>query len=133
MTDCLPVDVDSARERLAEIARARRLALGRSQDEVARLGGMKARSTVISVEQGRAVKEFTLYKLDIGLDWEPGSAVAVLNGGDPTEALPFKGLRRRIEAAHRAGELTDAAYADLIAEIEETETRHAQHAKGRSG
>lgn len=71
------------RERLAERTHARRLELLRTVNQVATRAGLAPR-TVMKVEAAEPVREINLYKLDVGLDWEPGSARRVLEGGEPT-------------------------------------------------
>jgi transcriptional regulator with XRE-family HTH domain len=72
-------------ERLGRIVKARRDQLGLSQREVADQGG-PSDSTQTVIERGdvRPVSQLTLKKLDAALRWEPGSAKAILGGGDAT-------------------------------------------------
>lgn len=62
----------------------RRMELLRTTNEVARLARLAPR-TVTKVEAGEPVRELNLYKLDAGLDWQRGSAVRILQGGEPAE------------------------------------------------
>lgn len=78
---CVAVGTDSAR--LGGHVRARRNALGLTQREAAVKAGI-ATQTWINVEQGEKVKERTLVKVDTAMRWTPGSAAAVLRGGEPT-------------------------------------------------
>lgn len=73
------------RDRLAEYARTRRLSLGWTMKEVAGRAGI-SHATVRSIERGDSVKDWIVWKLDRGLDWEGGSAERILNGGEPTIA-----------------------------------------------
>ncbi len=70
------------RERLGQVAKRRRLALGRTIAEVAKAAGITAK-TVGQIEAGNRVRELTLWRLNAGLDWQEGSSQAVLNGGEP--------------------------------------------------
>jgi hypothetical protein len=82
--------------RLGQLVKKRRLELRRTQVDVYRAGG-PSDTTLTGLEQGTAtsVSKDTLRKLDVGLDWEPGSATRVyLREGDP-ETLP-KQTRRGI-------------------------------------
>ncbi|OMC08579.1 helix-turn-helix domain-containing protein [Mycolicibacterium fortuitum] len=63
----------------------------RAQAEIAANGG-PSDETISKIEQGRwrptrSVQK-TLEKLESGLDWAPGSANAILSGGEPTELHP---------------------------------------------
>lgn len=75
-------------ERLGRYVRAARGP--RSQRDIRKAGG-PSDETISKIERGkwrpkRGVQE-TLDKLDVGLDWEPGSAVSVLEGGEPTPVV----------------------------------------------
>ncbi|MCT1885775.1 helix-turn-helix domain-containing protein [Dietzia cinnamea] len=70
--------------RLGEHVAARRLALGLSYTQVHQQGGPSdTRTRAIENGTGPALRSSTLDKLDTALRWAPGSARAVLNGGDP--------------------------------------------------
>ena len=73
------------REELGTLARQRRLTLGLQQEEIARRAGLRSRTTVISFEAGRSVKQRTLWKLDTGYGWRPGSSELFLETGKPPE------------------------------------------------
>lgn len=81
--------------RFGQMVKARRDALGMTQEEVAALGG-PSDTTFTKIENldwtpGRAT---TLKKLDAGLRWEEGSSARILyEGGDPVD------LRQATEAA----------------------------------
>lgn len=69
-------------DRLARQIRERRLSLGLAQAEVAE----RARLTPVTVsrlENSHPAKTRTLWKLDRGLAWKPGSAERILGGGEP--------------------------------------------------
>lgn len=70
--------------RLGDAIRRRRLTLDLSQEELGRRSGVTP-VTISRIENGHSAKIRTLWKLDRGLEWEPGSAEAVLRGGEPTE------------------------------------------------
>lgn len=92
--------------RLGRIVRAARGA--RSQQDIRENGG-PSDETLSKIEQGnykptRSVQS-TLEKLDKGFGWAPGSAHAVLAGGDPRPAvtsddLDDESVRLRIQLAH---------------------------------
>lgn len=72
-------------QRLADAVVARRAQLRLSQEDVRAAGGPS--DVVLSrIEQCREPhpRGNTIQKLDVGLQWEPGSAAAVLAGGEPT-------------------------------------------------
>lgn len=82
------------RQVLAERARHRRYSLDLTIEEVARRAKVSP-VTIGHIEAGRSVKDRTLWRLDIGLDWVRGSAEQILKTGgeaDPTE-LPASGER----------------------------------------
>lgn len=69
--------------RLAEYVIARRVALGyQTRRALSDAIGVSDR-TLAKVEDGIAVGRSTLGALDNGLDWRPGSANTVLQGGEP--------------------------------------------------
>lgn len=70
------------RERLGQVAKRRRLALGRTIAQVAEAAGITPK-TVGKIEAGSRVRELTLWRLNAGLDWQEGSTQSVLNGGEP--------------------------------------------------
>jgi hypothetical protein len=72
--------------RLGKLVRARRLALGLTQDAVQAAGGPSdRRQTAIELGRLPVPTPFTLAKVDRVLRWEAGSAERVLEGGEPTE------------------------------------------------
>ncbi|MFE3229291.1 hypothetical protein [Nocardia sp. NPDC059228] len=73
--------------RLGQLAHQRRLELGLSQAKVAEAGG-PSDTTQTALEAGALskVRPATLRKLDIGLQWAPGSAAAILRGEEPAAA-----------------------------------------------
>jgi hypothetical protein len=69
--------------RLAFFARQRRGQLRLTQEQASANCGLSKR-TLMQIEAGEASpSELTLGKLDVGLQWEPGSARTVLDGGEP--------------------------------------------------
>lgn len=76
--------------RLAHAARNRRLSLDLDQTEVAARAGLSS-ITISKIENGHSVKLRTLWKLDKGLDWQPGSAAQVASDGLPPVELPYAG------------------------------------------
>lgn len=78
----------AAVDALSTAVNSRRAFLGRSQLEVWRAGG-PANSTLTSVEGAVSltIKPSTLRKLDVGLDWQAGTAIGILKGEiNPTAA-----------------------------------------------
>lgn len=80
---------------LGDAVRERRLRLGFTQRQAAEACGMSDR-TFIRIEKGTGpvARDLTLSRLDEGLEWEPGSAQRVLDGGEPTPN-PSLGTSRR--------------------------------------
>lgn len=75
---------------LGDLVRRRRLVLGLSQEALAQAAKVSA-VTVINIEAGRPVKVPTLWKLDRGLRWEPGTAEKLRRdelAEPPTEPAP---------------------------------------------
>jgi|GEM_PF-2331623 len=72
-------------KRLGDAVSRRRQQLGLSQRALWKAGG-PSNSTLTGIENGVAdrVSPKTLGNLDRSLQWEPGSAKTVLDGGDPT-------------------------------------------------
>jgi transcriptional regulator with XRE-family HTH domain len=79
-----PKGVDSARDfnRLADYAINRRVQLGLSRTQVAELMKMTDK-TVERIELGKSVRAGTHAALEVALEWQPGSARRVLEGGEP--------------------------------------------------
>lgn len=77
--------MDSAKlRRFGKIVHARRMTLGLTQVQVADRGGPSDKKQT-QIENGTppAPAVSTLAKIDIGMQWKPGSAAAALHGGDP--------------------------------------------------
>lgn len=72
------MSTDEQRLRLGRVAEERRKALG-----VPVMRVLPARQTWERVKNGLTVSERTLRKLEESLQWEPLSADAILDGGDP--------------------------------------------------
>ncbi|AJP04742.1 hypothetical protein TU94_28130 [Streptomyces cyaneogriseus subsp. noncyanogenus] len=76
-------------ERLARIARRRRVELGLALNDVnAKAGGLSNR-TWQRVEKGLQIRETNYVKIDGLLRWAPGSCLGVLDGRDP---VPVEGM-----------------------------------------
>lgn len=77
--------MSSRTKRLGVAVKMRRLSLGLSHDEVKQAGG-PSDTTVSKIENDAAgvPARITLQRLDTALRWEPGSARAVMDGGQPT-------------------------------------------------
>lgn len=94
-------------QRLAERVRARRGALGLTQEQVAEKAGIEKR-TLGSIEQKpRPRRATTLGGLERALEWAEGSVSQVLSGGEPTVAGDYE-----IQVRRRLGSKQDA-YAKL--------------------
>jgi hypothetical protein len=76
-------------QNLADHVKARRDEKDWSQLDVYNRGG-PSNSTLTAIEAARppAPSRSTIRKLDIALDWEPGSTRDVLAGGEPTPIVP---------------------------------------------
>lgn len=71
------------RQRLASFVIARRMELGmRDRRALERKSGISDR-TLGKVELGQSVNASTLGGIELALDWEPGSATRILQGGEP--------------------------------------------------
>lgn len=93
-------------KRLARAVLARRTELDLSQLDVWQAGG-PSNTTLTEIENGRTetLTRTTARRLDVGLQWEVGSAKRVWEGGEPTPVVPGTSskdsawLRRQIEDA----------------------------------
>jgi transcriptional regulator with XRE-family HTH domain len=114
------VDMRDQRLRaLANYVRARRVALNLNQGDLASRGGPGV-VTVGKIERGEIAKPevSTLRRLDTALQWEPGSAAAVLDGGQVRELVddaPGAGI---IAAISRESRLIPEARAHLLNQLE---------------
>lgn len=116
------MDPDDNWERLAEIAVARRNALGlESRESFAQATGLSYR-TLASFERGeRRVSDGTLAIIEQALAWQPGSARDVLRGGDAspvdrsseTSSGQFSWIRGFAEAYRIAADLAEAGQVGL--------------------
>ncbi|CAM3063786.1 helix-turn-helix transcriptional regulator [Skermania piniformis] len=81
---------------LGKAVKARRTRQGWTQTQVAEAGG-PSHATLVKLENGNLPKltPAVLAKLDQGLNWAPGSAVAIMSGGEPT---PLETSRRAVVA-----------------------------------
>lgn len=73
--------------RLARYVKDRRLHLGLARQRAADLAGM-SKDTWKRIEEGTGVRDMSYVKLDPVLQWAPGSARAVLHGGEPILVRP---------------------------------------------
>lgn len=97
--------------RLGEAARKRRTDMKQTQDEIARAGGLSPSSqTRLETGNVKRVSSATLDKIDDSLEWEPGSARAILDGGEPT---PLPGTRYE-PPSRRHSSVLDAIMADPL-------------------
>lgn len=106
--------MSSKAHRLAKAVRARRKELDVSQLDVWQAGG-PSNTKLTEIENGRteSLTRTTARKLDIGLQWEPGSAKRIWEGGEPTPLISTRVppadaqlLRQQIEAAEEIDDLT---------------------------
>jgi hypothetical protein len=80
----MPAPTDHDRDRLAQVARARRADLGLAlTDATAKEAGL-SKGTWTRVEKGLPIRETNYVKIDGALHWAAGSCLAVLKGGKPT-------------------------------------------------
>lgn len=95
--------------RFGRLVKARRDALGLTQEEVSALGG-PSDTTFTKIENltWRPGRQNTLRKIDAGLKWEPGSSARILyENGDPTPlpSTPAQPSDGPIDIAHMAIEI----------------------------
>ena len=111
--------MQNRREELGALARRRRLTMGLQQEEIARRAGLRSRTTVIAFEAGRSVKQRTLWKLDDGYGWRPGSSELFLETGTPPKLAEH--VEEFTDPAERRiwgiGELSEARRREVIAEL----------------
>lgn len=95
-------------DRLSAYALSWRKRLKLRREDVAARGETSPK-TIERIENGEPVRPTSLAALEIGLDWEPGSARAVLDGGEPTplggKVVKPVGEMTRAEAVDRAEEI----------------------------
>lgn len=92
------------KQRLAAYVAARRNELGLNQADAAVAGGTSLSSwNIIENPKASAPQGATLAAVDRALGWAPGSARAVLDGGEPT--MP----RRELAAADAVADAMDEA------------------------
>lgn len=98
--------------RLGHKARQRRIALGLSQPEVNAAGGPST-GVISKIENAKqtSYEERVLVQLERALQWRPGSATAVLEGGEPADATS-EGTRPALPSG-AAGKVVADARADL--------------------
>lgn len=123
--------------RLGRYVRARRHELDRTQLDVAAAGG-PSNSTLTSLEKGedRPVSRTTLNRLDVGLDWMPGSAKAVLEGGEPKvqTAIPVRREPTWVAAPGVANDgpaVTNAAVLEAIRDMADAVREMSRGARER--
>lgn len=111
-------------QNLADHVKARRLHKDWTQLDVYNQGG-PSNSTLTAVEDARTPgpSRSTIRKLDVGLQWESGSARRVLEGGEPTPIDIGESVTpsREDEATflyRKPDELTNDEWRELIARTE---------------
>lgn len=106
-------------DHLARHVRERRRDLALSQLEVWQAGG-PSNTTLTAIENGlaKSLQNATAKKLDRGLQWRPGSARRVWDGGEPMpqEASTVDDLAAKVEASNLAPE-TKALILERLAEL----------------
>ncbi|AYB69463.1 transcriptional repressor [Corynebacterium phage Juicebox] len=108
-------------DHLAEVVVSRRRALGLSQQAVASAGGPSdTTQSRIEAAGTPGPSRQTLDKLDVGLQWEPGSARRVYeDGGEPTELVepgPFASTQKIPAGMSGVQQMMARVFADLEAE-----------------
>ena len=80
---------------------ARRLAVLRiNRAELARRGGPSRSTLNKAITGARRLSAATLMRLDASLGWAPGSAAAIVAGGEPAARLPRTGAGDACSAEH---------------------------------
>jgi transcriptional regulator with XRE-family HTH domain len=106
-------DVRHDLARLGRRVRQRRYELGLTQRDAA-VAGRVSDQTWVNVERGTKVSDRTLASVERSLRWQPGSAQAVAEGGEPVETGGSdRSLQERVAALE----------AELIALRDELATR----------
>lgn len=114
--------MDADWERLADMVRRRREALGLTQVQLAERTGLTD-TTIGNLEGGRRFKRVpaSVPAVEQGLGWAPGSARVVLAGGEPTliaevaDSMPLDERYRRIESV--SPEQLSEAVEDMVYEV----------------
>lgn len=110
-------------ERLGEQVKKRRDELELSQIDVWQAGG-PSNTTLSLVENGlvETLTRTTARKLDKGLQWEPGSARAVWNGGEPVPLLPgvSPNLSAKLRKIVEESDLEEGKRAAILSILDET-------------
>lgn len=103
-------------DHLARAVSSRRARLGRTQEQLAQYGGPSGRA-VRDIEAARieAITESALAKLDRGLDWAPGSAARILDGGTPDNDDTVEQWEALAEAVRRRRDSLRLRQSDLEA------------------
>lgn len=111
-------DADGDRRRLANYVRARRHALGwHNTRDFAEAAGVST-ATISAIETGKNVRANSVAMVEIALGWRPGSAEAVLLGGEPvTDDAPAPAPEKPVTASE-VRRLVDM----LLDEYEDPET-----------
>lgn len=101
--------MDRDLDRLARVAKARRLELGLARNKAAAELGI-SKDTWKRLEQGQPIREINYTKIDGALHWAAGSCVAVTEGGEPIAieahsedtiiaTVPVEGLEGEVQEA----------------------------------
>ncbi len=114
-------------ERLAEAVGARRIELGiRTAKRLAEASSVSPR-LIGEIENGRrkSYSRTTLWALDDALRWKPGSAQAILDGGDPTPmsepASAPAGVASSSSTTMNDRAIVERLVGDLISEVRDGE------------
>ena len=105
-------------DRLAERVRARRAQLDMSQLDVWQAGG-PSNTTLTEIENGRLenLTRTTARRLDQGLEWEPGSARRVWEGGEPSPRKVTGELDELVDRIRSADFLTAEQKAEVLSAL----------------
>lgn len=85
----MPPVSDEARQRLADVAKRRRVMLGISLNDANAKAAGTSKGTWQRVEKGQKIHDSNYVKIDGLLRWAPGSCMQVLDGGDPVPVSDF--------------------------------------------
>lgn len=117
-------------QRLGEAVRQRRKELDLTQLEVWQSGG-PSNTTLTTIENGEATSlvRTTARKLDVGLQWEPGSARRVWDGtGEARPALRVDRVDEEFVAAVQRAGISDQLRESILAAIEAEQQRRLEGA-----
>lgn len=113
---------DERRVRLANAIEARRKELGLSLSAAARAAGGMDRGTWTAAERGtRDTEDYIYAAIERALQWLPGSAQAVLAGGQPSPGVAVMAGAATAEASSFRATAANGAEGGLVAEARRIE------------